>query len=84
MVRRSTFGAETGLTIGSASTFSSTSLAAHEFSHTLQFIGIAGLTGASGGNAWDAWQSYLAVGAFGSVLRFGGAPDSYNPVEFYQ
>lgn len=77
------FGAGSGLTIGSSATFSSMNIAAHEFSHTLQFIGIAGLTGAGGGGPWNVWQNYLAAGTLGSIIRFSGVPDSYNPIEFY-
>lgn len=62
-------GGSGGLTIGSASVYSST-VSLHESRHTIIFIGAALTTGASGGNRWDAWKAYGITGVIG--LPYGG------------
>ena len=65
-------GADSGITIGSSSTFGS-NVAEHEAGHTLIFIGTSAMAGALWGNkssTWDSWGLYLATSAIG--LPYGG------------
>jgi RHS repeat-associated protein len=62
-------GQSGGLTVGSSALYTtrgaSTALAAHEFGHTLQFIGLAGLGGAAGAGPGAVSGAYLGLGALG-------------------
>ena len=71
-----TFGVPNGggLTIGSATAFSGANnglIMAHEFGHTLQFIGLSALSGAVGTGSAGAWSAYAGLGGLGAAFPSG-------------
>lgn len=56
-----------GLTTGSAAFLDDAALAAHEYGHTLQFIGISFLGGATKRPLENTWLAYLSLGAAGYI-----------------
>ncbi len=75
-----------GVTIGSATSFNGVSSGFvdaniwHEAFHTIQFIAISG----GSKNTQKAWEAYIGVGLLGTMIRFAGVNDMYNPIEFVQ
>lgn len=63
------------MTFGSATKLSNSSktpgLVAHEFGHTLQFIGLSALSGAAGGRSMEnLWGAYSLIGIVG-ITSYG-------------